>query len=68
MQSLYPFPKVLSTTAESHLPHNMSSTNDIIAQGEFATSTITLVNNPSEPSPHTPPPKTVTTPTNRPAH
>ena len=58
MQSLHPLPQVIPTMTSHLSHHNMSSTTaSILTQGEFTVSTTTLVNNPFELSPHTPPPR-----------
>ena len=45
-----------------------STTTNLLAQGEFTASTITLIDNPFKPSPHMPPPEPSVTPTEQPAH
>ena len=79
MQSLHLLPQVLSPIALP-LYHNMSSPTETYAtiydvpattsenptHAEFATSTITLIDPPTVPPPHTPTPEPIHTPTERP--
>ena len=70
MQSLHPLSQVLPTTEQYHHQPDMSSPLETYTAIYSVTtdSTVTLIKDPFEPSPHTPPPETITTPTECPTN